>query len=195
MFGLHKYKYAGVSAALVSIVCMGFLCARRSTKEENRADGEWEDGGFIVESAERVNSVEVESHSRSVDEYALFSRTIDTFALRNTGDGVIKGVYVPKHEASFILYYDELGSIHKKMQHAGVHVLGFRYPLKPNERIAFTVETILAHSWLRSPRGKEKTRMCLKNKGVCSFAGEHAISPLVEKTYFYVWAIGGSKSF
>lgn len=135
------------------------------------------EGGVIIEDPLLNSDIIVEEHTRIIDEYFLVRRCIDRFILKNSGESIIKGIYTEHIPKTYLLYYDDLGSIDKKHIHKNLYVLGFRYPLRPSERISFTVETL-------SFRDTSK-----KSAGVWPFAEAVPVVKKRERTYFYIWKI------
>lgn len=151
-------------------------------------------GGIIVANGDTLNSLTVRSHQQSTDEYFLFRRTIDSFVVHNSGNGVIKGIYMPRQEMVYFSYYDKLGTIHKKSRHGNLDVFMFRYPLKPGENISFTVETVAANRIFRTREGQKTAEGFFRKMGACSFLDELVdgiaeVNSEITQTYFYFWGI------
>ncbi|EHY65003.1 hypothetical protein NERG_02059 [Nematocida ausubeli] len=133
-------------------------------------------GGVIVDDPSVRNDVVIEKHTRVVDDYFILRRCIDTFCVRNAGDGVIKGIYIPSEKISHLSYYDELGSIHKRVIRNGLFLLGFRYSVKPMERISFSVETVYT--------GPGKSQNIFDTTGVWPFESILPLKHSMTHTYF-----------
>ncbi|KAI5165857.1 hypothetical protein NEIRO03_0833 [Nematocida sp. AWRm78] len=128
-------------------------------------------GGVIIEDISLKNDILIEDHTRTIDDYFIVQRCIDTFCIKNIGESVIKGVFIPENNIQHLSYYDDLGSVHKKIFRNSMFLLGFRYPVKPNERISFSVETIY--------KGTKKS-----NSEVWPFDNAAVLKRSVESTYF-----------
>ncbi|KAH9387456.1 uncharacterized protein NEMAJ01_2352 [Nematocida major] len=139
-------------------------------------------GGVIVEESSLPSEITVEEHARTVDDYLFFTRCIDTFLVRNSGKAVIKGVFLPRKGLTYLSYYDDLGTVHKKVSLKEGHVLGFRYPLSQGLRIAFSVETVSLKT-MRIPWESRKPAL----EGVWPFEGASPLRRTEERTLFYAW--------
>lgn len=119
------------------------------------------------------SGVLVEEYSRTVDRYFFFTRVVDTLTIRNVGqEKDIRGTLVPEVPGQYLRYSDALGRVHTHARNYGMHILGFRYPVKPSEAISFTVDRL---GWWTTPF------VPVFPEGLCSSYAE-------EQTSFPFWS-------
>ncbi|KAI5180253.1 hypothetical protein NEOKW01_0582 [Nematocida sp. AWRm80] len=94
--------------------------------------------------SEDIKDIVIEDHIRTIENYGIFLRVRDKLLIRNTSDNLFRGCWTTINHPEYIRYYDELGTIHQKSKHDNINLFAFRYPLKKDERVSFTIERL---SW------------------------------------------------